>query len=185
MRIEPLEPPFAEPVGGVLERMMPPGIPPIALFRTFAHNPAMTAGVNAWGSYYLTKQSSLPMRTREIVIDRVTARCGCEYEWGVHIAFFAEKVGLTDEQVRSLTFGSPADGCWEDPADRLAIELVDQLHDTSTISDDLWTRLTAEFATPQLLDMMLLAGWYHAISYVARAAELPLEAFATRFADVR
>jgi alkylhydroperoxidase family enzyme len=185
MRIEPLEPPFEEPVGTVLERMMPSGIPPIALFRTLAHNPAMTAGVNAWGSYYLTKQSSLTMRTREIVIDRVTARCVCEYEWGVHIAFFAEKVGLTDEQVRSLAFGSPADSCWDDPPDRLAIELVDELHDTSTLSDDLWSRLTAEFATPQLLDMMLLTGWYHAISYVASATEVPLEAFATRFADAR
>ena len=185
MRIEPLEPPFEESVGAVLERMMPPGAPPIALFRTFAHNPAMTAGVNGWGSYYLSKQSSLSLRTREIVIDRVTARCECEYEWGVHIAFFAEKVGLTSDQVRSLTFGSPADACWEDPADRLTIELVDELHDTSTIGDDLWSRLTARFETPQLLDMMLLAGWYHAISYVARATEVPLERFATRFADAR
>ena len=184
MRIEPLEAPFDEPVGSTLERMMPPGVPPIALFRTFAHNPAMTAGVNAWGSYYLSKQSSLTMRTREIVIDRVTARCGCEYEWGIHIAFFAERVGLTDDQVRSLTFGSPADACWEVP-DRLAIELVDELHDSSTISDDLWARLAQEFTTPQLLDMMLLAGWYHAISYVAQAAQVPLEDFAARFTDVR
>ena len=184
MRIEPLVPPLDEPVGSMLERMMPSGVPPIALFRTFAHNPAMTAGVSAWGSYYLTKQSSLTMRTREIVIDRVTARCGCEYEWGVHVAFFAQKVGLTDGQVRSLTFGSPADAVWEDAADRLAIELVDELHDTSTVSDDLWSRLTGSFTTAQLLDMMLLAGWYHAISYVARAADVPLEDFATRFADV-
>ena len=185
MRIEPLEPPFEESVGTVLERMMPNGVPPIALFRTLAHNPAMTAGVNAWGSYYLTKQSSLSLRTREIVIDRVTARCECEYEWGVHVAFFAEKVGLTDDQVRSLAFGTPADACWEDRTDRLTIELVDELHDTSTIGDGLWSRLAAEFTTAQLLDMMLLAGWYHAISYVARATEVPLEAFATRFADVR
>jgi alkylhydroperoxidase family enzyme len=185
MRIEPLEAPFDEPVGSTLERMMPPGVPPISLFRTFAHNPAMTAGVNAWGSYYLSKQSSLTIRTREIVIDRVAARCGCEYEWGVHIAFFAEKVGLTEAQVRSLTFGSPADACWGDPADRLTIELVDELHDTSTISDDLWSRLAEEFDTPQLLDMMLLAGWYHAISYVARAVDLDPEPFAARFDDVR
>ena len=146
MRITPLEPPFDADVGPLLERMMPPGVPPIALFRTFAHNPAMAAGVNAWGSYYLTKQSSLAMRTREIVIDRVTARCDCEYEWGIHIAFFADKVGLTPDQVRSLTFGSPTDVCWEDPADRVAIELVDELHDTSTVGDDLWSRLTAVFA---------------------------------------
>lgn len=185
MRITPLEAPFDAEVGAVLERMMPPGVPPIALFRTFAHNPAMSGGVNAWGRYYLSKQSSLPLRVRELVIDRVTARCECEYEWGVHVAFFAEKVGLTSEQVRSLTIGSPEDECWDQPADRLTIELVDELHDTSTISDDLWTRLAAEFTTPQLLDMMLLAGWYHAISYVARATQVPLEEFATRFADVR
>ncbi len=58
MRIQPLEPPFADEVGPVLERMMPAGMRPIALFRTFAHNPAMTNGINDWGSYYLSKQSS-------------------------------------------------------------------------------------------------------------------------------
>jgi hypothetical protein len=26
------------------------------------------------------------MREREIVIDRVTASCGAEYEWGVHVS---------------------------------------------------------------------------------------------------
>ena len=185
MRIAPLTPPYDGAVGRMLERMMPPGYPPIALFRTFAHNPAMTAGVNAWGSYYLTKQSSLPLRIRELVIDRTTARCGCEYEWGVHIAFFGDKVGLTDDQVTSLAFGSSRDACWETAADRRTLELVDELHDTSTISDDLWCGLTDEFDTPQLLDMMLLTGWYHAISYVARAVQLDPEPFATRFDDVR
>ena len=185
MRITPLEPPFDDEIGVVLERMMPPGIPPIALFRTFARNPAMTAGINGWGSYYLTKQSSLPMRTREIVIDRATARCECEYEWGIHIAFFAERVGLSEVQVRSLTFGAPSDPCWVDAADRLSIGLVDELHDTSTISDGLWSHLDEVFTTAQLLDMMLLAGWYHAISYVARGADLDLEPFAARFADYR
>lgn len=185
MRIQPLEPPFADDVAELLERMMPPGVPPIALFRTFAHNPAMTEGLSRWGGYYLTKQSSLDLRTRELVIDRTTARCDCEYEWGVHIAFFAERAGLTPQQVRSLTFGAADDECWTEQRDRLAIALVDELHDTSTVSDELWPSVSDEFSTPQVLDMMLLAGWYHAISYVARAAELDLEPFAARFADVR
>ncbi|HEV7760231.1 MAG TPA: hypothetical protein VGO78_14620 [Acidimicrobiales bacterium] len=31
------------------------------------------------------------MRDREIVIDRTCARCGCQYEWGVHVAFFGDR----------------------------------------------------------------------------------------------
>lgn len=184
MRIQPLDPPFPDDVATVLEQMMPPGVPPIALFRTFAHHPALTSGVHAWGSYYLSRQSSLPLRIREIVIDRTTARCDCEYEWGIHVAFFADKVELTGDQLRSLTIGSAADACWTVETDRLAIELVDQLHDTATIADDLWLRLAAVFDTAQLLDMMLLAGWYRAISYVARGVALEPEPYATRFADI-
>jgi alkylhydroperoxidase family enzyme len=46
---------------------------------------------------------------REIVIDRVRARCGCEYEWGVHVAYFAARVGLTAEQIASIAVGRPND----------------------------------------------------------------------------
>jgi alkylhydroperoxidase family enzyme len=185
LRIEPLEPPFADDVAELLGRMMPQGVPPIALFRTFAHNPAMTEGLSGWGDYYLTKKSSLDLRTRELIIDRTTARCGCEYEWGVHIAFFAEKAALTPEQILSVTFGGVDDDCWTEQRDRVAIALVDELHDTNTIGDALWARLSKEFSTPQVLDMMLITGWYHAISYVARGSEIELESFGTRFADVR
>lgn len=99
----------------MLAPMMPPGVPPIALFRTFARNPAMTLAMQGWGSYELSRDLSLTMRQREIVIDRTCARCGCEYEWGVHVAFFADRVGFSEEQVRSLTHGTSADDCWTDP----------------------------------------------------------------------
>lgn len=184
-RVPPLEPPYPVDVDVQLTAMMPPGVPPIALFRTFARNLPMTRAMHAWGSYELGRQLSVPMRTREIVIDRTTARCGAEYEWGVHVAFFAERVGLTPAQLRSITDGRPSDPCWDDPADRLAIELVDQLHETADIDDDLWSRLAARYRSDQLLDLVVLCGWYHAISFVARAARLPNEPFAPTFHSMR
>jgi alkylhydroperoxidase family enzyme len=48
----------------------------------------------------------------------------------------------------------------------------------------LWAELEVHFDSAQLLDLLLLAGWYHAISYVARAAGVPFEPGAPRFADV-
>ena len=182
-RIAPLEAPFEPDVDEQLAMMMPLGVPPIALFRTFARNLPMARAMGGWGSYELSRGLSLSMRQREIVIDRVTARCGCEYEWGVHLAFFAERVGLTTDQQRSLTHGSPRDDCW--PADEAAlIRAVDELHDGADVTDETWAALVETLDERQLLDLLLLAGWYHAISYAANAARVPLEDGAPRFADL-
>ena len=184
-RIEPVSPPYEPDVAEQLEAMMPTGVPPIQLFRTFVRNMPMTSAMGAWGGYELSKRLSLSMRDREIVIDRTCARCGCEYEWGVHIAFFAERVGLTSEQITSLTHGSCDDPCWSADRDQLIIAAVDALHDRSDIDDELWGRLAAVLTDAQLLDVLLLCGWYHAISFAANGARVALEDGAPRFADAR
>lgn len=183
-RIPALEAPFEPAVADQLASMMPPGVPPIGLFRTFARNLPMARAMRGWGGYELSRELSLSMRQRELVIDRTTARCRCEYEWGVHVAFFAERVGLTAEQVRSLTHGSPDDACWTEDGERLLLAAVDSLHDTAGIPDALWAELTGFLGDEQLLDLLLLCGWYHAISFAANGAGVALETGAPRFADV-
>lgn len=183
-RIQPLSPPYGAEVGHRLEQMMPSGVPPILLFRTFVVNLPMADAMGTWGGYELSRGLSLSMRDREIVIDRTCARCGCEYEWGVHVAFFAERVGLTGAQVTSLTQGGATDACWTDERDRVLIDAVDSLHDRARIDDRLWDRLAGIFADDELLDLLMLTGWYHAISYAANGVELDLEDGAPRFADV-
>lgn len=180
-RIAPLEPPFDAEVGEQLTSMMPSGVPPIALFRTFARNLPMTRAMHTWGAYELGRSMSLTRRDRELVIDRTCAQCGCEYEWGVHVAFFAETAGLTPVQVASLASGTAEDPCWSDERDRLLIRTVDALHADADITDELWRALGAVLSAQNLLDLLLLCGWYHAISFVARAARVPLEVGAPRF----
>jgi alkylhydroperoxidase family enzyme len=184
-RIDPVQPPYTPQVAERLDAMMPPGVPPILLFRTFVRNLPMTAAMSGWGGYELSKRLSLPMRDREIIIDRTCARCGCDYEWGVHVAFFAGRAGLSDRQVTSLTHGGAGDPCWTDERDRLLIEAADALHDAADIGDDLWHRLARLFSAEQLLDLMMLAGWYHAISFTANGARVEREVGAPRFADVK
>ncbi len=182
-RIEPVEPPYHPDVAEQLASMMPAGVPPIGLFRTFARNLPMAEAMGPWGGYELSRRLSLSMRQRELIIDRVTARCGCEYEWGVHIAFFGDRVGLTDEQRRSITHGSPDDPCW--PHDEaVLIRAVDELHDHADLSDHTAGQLAAVLDDAQRLDLFMLAGWYHAISYAANAARVSLEPGAPRFSDV-
>jgi alkylhydroperoxidase family enzyme len=183
-RIEPLTPPYEPEVAEQLERMMPPGVAPIALFRTFVRNLTMTKAMSAWGAYELSRNLSLSMRDREIVIDRTCARTGCEYEWGVHVAFFADRVGLTAGQITSLTHGTADDPCWSAERDRLLLLAADALHDDADIDDHLFARLSAEFDEAEILDLLMLCGWYHAISYAANAARVEPEDGAPRFADV-
>ena len=77
---------------------MPPGLPPLVLFRTLARDKRLIERFMGGG---LLDKGHLTLRQREIVIDRVTARCGSEYEWGVHAAFFAKRAGLDAAQQRS------------------------------------------------------------------------------------
>ncbi|ORV60903.1 carboxymuconolactone decarboxylase [Mycobacterium fragae] len=183
-RIGALEPPYEPAVALQLQTMMPPNVPPIALFRTMVKNLPMTEAMTGWGGYELSRALSLSLRGREIVIDRTCARCGCEYEWGVHIAFFADKARLDRDQIRSLTHGSADDPCWTIDRDRLLIRAVDALCDHRDIDDALWETLSEEFGEREILDLTMLCGWYHAISFTARAARVPLEAGTPTFASV-
>jgi alkylhydroperoxidase family enzyme len=182
-RITPLEPPYADDIGEELAAMMPAGVAPIALFRTLIKNRTMTTAMRPWGGYELSRDLTLSLRQREIIIDRTCARCRCEYEWGIHVAFFADRAGLDAAQITSLTHGGPTDPCWTDPVDRLLIEAADQLHDNADLDDAIWPELERQFDERQLLDVLLLAGWYHAISYVATATRLATEPGAPRFTD--
>src|SRR6185369_10535609 len=101
-RIAPATPPFAPEIDAALQRIMPPGVPPLTLFTTLARNPRVFQRFMVGG---LLDKGSISLREREIVIARTTARCGSEYEWGVHVTFFAARAGLTEAQVRASATG--------------------------------------------------------------------------------
>src|SRR5438445_12908479 len=129
-RITPAEPPYEPAIAAELERIMPPGMPPLTLFRTMAKSPRIFAKMFAGG---LLDKGPLGPRQREIVIDRTTARLGCEYEWGVHVAIFAKRVGLDAGQI-AATVNYPADAdCWSRQEQAL-LALVDDLVDRHTIA---------------------------------------------------
>ncbi len=154
------------------------GAPPLVLFTTMARDRRLFFKFFNSG---LLDRGHLTIRQREIVIDRVTALCGAEYEWGVHVTAFADKAALTDDQIESLLCGGPADPCWSDD-DRVLIELSDSLHATSAVDDDLWDRLASRFSDEAILELLMLAGTYRTVSYLVNGLALPLEPGARRFA---
>jgi alkylhydroperoxidase family enzyme len=170
-RIAPLEPPYDTAAAAVLDQLGPP----ISLFRVWARRPDLARGIAGWGRYYLSRQSALTLRQRELVIDRTSALCGADYEWGIHVAVFAEKAALTADQLQSLAGGQPGDACWTDPADRAVLRAVDELHAGFDLADESWAELVAAVGEDGALDLLLVCGWYHAISFTVRSLRLPME----------
>jgi alkylhydroperoxidase family enzyme len=176
-RIAPASPPYEPGVAQALQRIMPPGIEPLVLFRTMARSPRVFGRMFAGG---LLDKGPLTLRQREIVIDRTTARLGCEYEWGVHVAFFAAKAGFGDAEIAAIVHGPAGAPCWA--ADEQAlIAIVDDLVDRHTIAEATWQAARPHFDESQLLEAIALAGYYHAISFLCRGLDLPLESYAARF----
>ncbi|MGZ2749342.1 carboxymuconolactone decarboxylase family protein [Burkholderia stagnalis] len=175
-RIACAAPPFAPDIAASLERIMR-GRPPLRLFTTLARDARLFTKFFAAG---LLDKGHLDIRQREIVIDRTTALCRSEYEWGVHVEVFSRAAGLSDAQIRSLARGSAQDPCWNHEA-QLLIRMCDALHLDCDIDDGLWDALHRQFSDEALLELLMLAGFYRTVSYLTNALRLPLEEGAARF----
>ncbi|HTZ13803.1 MAG TPA: carboxymuconolactone decarboxylase family protein [Mycobacterium sp.] len=175
-RIAPAPEPLPDDIRQAIDAVTR-GNPPLVLFTTLARDRRLFFKFFNSG---LLDRGHLTIRQREIVIDRVTASCGAEYEWGVHVSVFAAKAGLTQEQITSLTVGGPEDACWTD-AERLLIRLCDSLHQYCTVDDALWAELSRHHDDETLLELLMLAGFYRTVSYLVNSLRLPPETDARRF----
>jgi alkylhydroperoxidase family enzyme len=175
-RIAPLEPPYAPEIQAQFDTIMR-GAPPLMLFRVIAGNK------RAWDKFRagsLLDRGALSLREREIVIDRTCALTGCEYEWGVHIAFFAKAVEFTDEQVEATVLGKADATCWS-PVEQALIAAVDALHHRATWTDQEFAALSAHYDEAKIFEIILLCGFYRTVSYFANGLDLPRESNAARF----
>src|SRR5262245_160005 len=184
-RLVPVDAKPADPQLAVeLARWMPPGagVEPLVLFRTLARHPALMQAMRPLGAWILGRRFGLSLRQRELLIDRVCARCGCEYEWGVHVAGFGAAAGL-DAATAEATLCAPPDSPCFDPADAALLRAVDELCAGPALSDSTWQDLGRHFEDAQRLEILVAAGWYRLISTLCNGLALPNEPWATRFPE--
>ncbi|MFQ3595110.1 MAG: carboxymuconolactone decarboxylase family protein [Sphingomonadaceae bacterium] len=176
-RIAPLEPPFPDWFAEAMARTMPPGMPPLRLFTT------MATSERAWRKFAggsLLDRGPLSLRQREIVILRTTARTGCEYEWGIHVAGFAARAGLDEAAIAATVHGGPGSPSWSEGEAGL-VAAVDALLDRKRLDDREFAALAEDLAPEALLEVIQLVGFYHMVALVCGGLALPLESGAPRF----
>ena len=176
-RMAAAQPPLDPEVQELIDRIVPEGTPPFALFTTMARDPRLFMRFAGRG---LMGKGNLSLRQREIIVGRVTAQCGSEYEWGLHMAYFGDRL-FDQPQVHSLVHGGPDDPCWTEEADRVLIRFCDSLHASCTLDDELYAALKTVLSDEAIIEALMLAGNYRTVAYITESLKLPLEGFGRRF----
>ena len=149
---------------------VPPGLPPLNVFRTIARNEPLAKGFLALGGRLL-RGEGLPAREREIVILRTGWRSQSEYEFGQHTTI-GLSVGLTEAEVAALADGGGLSWSEDDEA---LIAMVDDLCDDDVVSDATWSLLLKRWSEDELLELLVLAGYYRLVSGLLNSAGVVLE----------
>jgi len=96
-----------------------------------------------------------------------------EYEWVQHEAI-ARLVGVGDEKVRAVQRGATDDGALE-PRESLALRLVGQLLEDGAPAPDLVTEVASELGRAELIELLIVAGYYAMLGGLMRAVQLDVD----------
>jgi 4-carboxymuconolactone decarboxylase len=110
---------------------------------------------------------ALPFRLTELALLRATWLCQGGYVWGHHSQLAQKACGFTAEDIERIIAGSSAPG-W-DELDGAVVRAVEELHETSTISDETWEVLARHLDEKQLIELPILVGQMHGVIYTQNA----------------
>lgn len=144
----------------------------INIFRMIANSDGAGSEVLALGQK-LSHGSSLDHIDREIVILRVGHLSAASYEIKQHTAV-ARRVGLSDDKITAI--GEYPDTSFEfNDAERDLIAFTDAVVKETTPSEDVFRRVERKYSNSELVELVLLIGFYMMVSRVMNTFEIDLE----------
>ena len=157
---------------------LPDNTPPANAFRMFAHAPALRAAKIKL-VFALLNETALGPVLRELGILRVTQRCDCRYAWVQHVAI-ARGVGVRDAQIAALERGELPIGLFDERSSA-AFALADDVLANCHAADRIFATARNLFSPRELVELLLLIGYFRMISAVMATLEVEVELpFATK-----
>jgi alkylhydroperoxidase family enzyme len=141
-------------------------------FRAMLHS-NRAAGAVAELLRTLMFHNTLNARTRELVILRNGWRTRSEYEFCQHVRV-ARDLKMSDEEI--LGVRDPANCRAYSETDRAVIRMADELLDNSEASAGTWSTLQKAFSNEELVELLLVAGFWRMIAGYLKTAKVPLDA---------
>ena len=138
---------------------------------TLAQHPTLMHAYHSFNGHILYT-NSLDARQRELLVLRVAARRGAEYEWAQHV-HIARDAGLTDDEIGRIAEGDHATD-WS-PLDGAMLRAVDELLADARITDGTWSDLARELDRHQLMDLVFTVGAYDLLAMAFRSFGVELD----------
>ena len=159
-RIPRVEKPWTEAQRAILEPREGANGRLLGVWSTCAQAPELC---QAWLGFtdYLLRESTLPLRDRELLILRTGWLNQGAYEWAAHRAA-ARRAGISDEELLGITEGPDAAG-WS-TWDAALLRAADELHTSALISDATWATLAERYDTRQLMEAVFTVGQYNLVA---------------------
>jgi alkylhydroperoxidase family enzyme len=142
------------------------------VFRGLLHSPSAAAGFYGLLSALLF-HNKVAARTRELVILRIGWRTGSEYVFCNHVQF-SRQLGLRDEEI--LGVRDPQRCSAYSDGDRAVLRLADELHEHAEVTPSTWAALGKAFATNEVVELLLAAGFWRMAAGFVKSAKIPLDA---------
>jgi alkylhydroperoxidase family enzyme len=152
---------------------------PLNIFGVLARHPKLLKRFNLLGGFLLNK-GLLPARERELVILRIGWNAEAEYEFGQH-TIIGRQVGVTDEEISALTRARDSHP-WS-TGDAALIAMSDELSDDDCVSDATWELLAARWSEAELIELLIVAGFYRLVSGFLNSAGVQLDEGVAGFPD--
>jgi alkylhydroperoxidase family enzyme len=138
----------------------------------FARHPELARAYNTFNGHVLFA-STLTPRDRELLVLRVAAVRGSEYEWKQHTVL-AGDAGLDTDEVARIAEGPDAVG-WSS-RDRAMLRAVDELVADACITEATWVELAGALDDQQLMDLVFTVGAYDLLAMAFRSFGVQVDA---------
>ncbi len=142
------------------------------VLRTLMRNMPLLTSWNALAGHLMTR-SSLSPRERELLIMRVAWQTQSDYEWGQHV-LMSKAAGLTAADHERIKAGPDSAG-WE-PLEAAMLTAVDELLESTQMSDATWSTLAAQLNEMQLTDLIFTVGQYNMLAMALKTLRVERDA---------
>jgi 4-carboxymuconolactone decarboxylase len=141
------------------------------VFDALLHHPrAMTSlrGFLEWGD-----EAVLSRRERELLILRTVASTECSQELSVH-RVVAVGDGLISASELGRALSVDVDSNWS-KRESLLLLTTDAICQTDTLSDELWLEAVAHFRADEIIEALVVIGYYRMVSGLQNGLGVPAE----------
>lgn len=139
---------------------------------TYLHHPVLTGNLLPF-EHYISSESALEARDRELLILRTAWLCRSNYVWAER-ADAARRAGITEEELARIAQGPDAPG-WS-AFEAALLRAADELHVDTFVSDATWSDLEARYTAEQLVDLVFTVGEFTMIAGTLNSLRVEIDA---------